>query len=162
MKHYELMYILPVKAGSEEDSALVDKVRAMLQNEGATITSETNLGKKKLAYPIKSLRHGSYILVEFDLPAEKLNRLNNWFRLSTEILRSQIISKPLKSPEQLAREKAFQEKLMKLQDKENTDKEPAPKTLEKTGTKESKDAASVQFDDLDKKIEEILEQEIVK
>ncbi|MFZ5391181.1 MAG: 30S ribosomal protein S6, partial [Patescibacteria group bacterium] len=153
---------LPVNAGNEEDTALEDKVRAMLKDEGAVITTETNLGKKKLAYPVKGLRHGSYILVEFDLPAEKLDRINSWFRMSTEILRSQIITKPVKSPEQLAREKAFQEKLMRLQAKEAADKEPAKEDTNTAEIKTPTTSGPVQFDDLDKKIEEILEQEIVK
>ncbi|MBU1038841.1 30S ribosomal protein S6 [Patescibacteria group bacterium] len=164
MKHYELIYIIPIKAGSEEDTTVADKVRAMLKEEGATISQEDSLGKKKLAYPIKGLRHGNYILVEFDLESTKLARVNNWFRMSTEVLRSQIILKPLKSPEQLAREKAFQEKLMKIQAREEAEtKEPAkPADSEKPAPAVESVPRPVQFDDLDKKIEEILEQEIVK
>jgi len=161
MKHYELMYIIPVKAGSEDDSSIQDKVRSMLQQEGATITKDEVLGKRKLAYPIKNLRHGNYIVMELDLDTQAVSRVNNWFRMSPDILRSQLVVKLLKTPEQEAKEKAFREKLQKLQLKETADENQSDKP---TPAGEDKPATSgpVQLEDLDKKLEKILEQEIVK
>ncbi len=162
MKHYELMYIAPLKMGTEEsDAAVPDKVRAMLSDQGAKITMEEDLGKRKLAFPVNHARYGTYVVMEFDLEPEKLGKINEWFRLSSDILRAQLIAKKLKTPEQLAREKAFQEKLARKQQaradaleteakagQEESPAEPAPKPTE--------------LPDLDKKLEEILEREMVK
>jgi len=161
MKHYELMYIIPLKVGQEDNNDVQEKVHQMLSNETAKITLEESLGKRKLAYPINHVRHGTYVVTEFDIEPDKLSKIQSWLRLSADILRSQLITKKLKTPEQIAREQALQEKLMKKQIKANEDQkaeaaakagtEPVPTTM-----------ASAELADLDKKLEEILEQEIVK
>jgi len=152
------MYIIPVKIGEEQAPAVQEKVHTMLVGEGANITLEENLGKRKLAYPIDHIRHGTYVVAEFDLDPAKLAKVSDWFRLSNDILRSQILSKQVKNPEQLAREKAFQEKLSKLQAKSEVVEEKGLESIKKS------DGASpkVKLDELDKKLEEILGKEVVK
>jgi small subunit ribosomal protein S6 len=155
------MYIVPLKAGTEESTTTQEKVRAMLQAEGAKITLEDAMGKKKLAYPIDHIRHGSYVVIECDLEPGLVKKVSDWLRLSSEILRFQIIAKKLKTPEQLAREKAFQEKLARLHaqqaiataksEPETVTAEPAIKPTEKT---------KIQLDELDQKLEQILEEEV--
>ena len=109
------MYIVPLKMNDDEtNTSTKDKARAMLLNEGAQITKEETMGKRKLAYPIDQVRHGIYVTVECDLEPSKIKRVNDWFRLSTEILRSQIINCHPKSEAQLAKQKALQDKLAKL------------------------------------------------
>lgn len=161
MKHYELMYIVPIKMGAEESTATQDKVRDMLTGEGAKITMEESLGKRKLAYPIEHVRHGSYVLTEFDVEQEKLGKIQDWFRLSPEILRSQIVAKQLKSPEQLAREKAFQEKLQRKHAAEESAESEAQVATQKSEPTETHAKPKVQLEELDKTLEKILKQEIV-
>lgn len=160
MKHYELMYIIPLKVGQDDNNDIQEKVHSMLISEGANITMEENLGKRKLAYTINHIRHGTYVVTEFDLESNKLPKVQSWLSLSGDILRSQLISKAVKSPEQLAREQALQEKLMKKQIKFNeSQKTEAAKTEEGVG---AHSMAPAELADLDKKLEEILEQEVIK
>ncbi|MBI5466005.1 MAG: 30S ribosomal protein S6 [Candidatus Kerfeldbacteria bacterium] len=159
MNHYEIMYIVPLKAGAEETSTAQDKVRAMLQSEGAKITLEDAMGKKKLAYPIEHVRHGSYVVLECDLEPGKIKKVSDWFRLSSEILRAQIVAKKLKTPEQLAREKAFQEKLARLHAQTAAEAKPEPEVIAETEAKRT-DKPKIKLDELDKKLEQILEEEV--
>ena len=154
------MYIIPLKVGQEDNSEAQDKVNQLLLAEGGKITHEENWGKRKLAYPIHNVRHGIYVIAEFDLEPTKLNKIQEWLSLSPEILRAQLISKTLKSPEQLAREQALQEKLMKKQIKANEAQKAEMAKTEKESVRPA--MASAELADLDKKLEEILEQEIVK
>lgn len=162
MNHYEIMYLIPLKAEGEEPTAVQEKVRTALQTEGAQITLEENLGKRKLAYPINHFRHGTYVVLECDLDPAKAKRVSDWFRLSPEILRAQMVTKKVKTPEQLAREKAFQEKLARIHAAAAAPVPTAPSPV--TEAKPVLDAAEtkVKLDDLDKKLEEILEEEVVK
>lgn len=161
MNHYELLYIIPLKVGQDDDNNIQEKVHQMLATEGAKITLEDNWGKRKLAYPIKNVRHGTYVVTEFDLDPEKLNKIQSWFRLSADILRAQLITKKVKSPEQLAREQALQEKLAKKQIKANENQKAEAARAEAEASA-STTMQSGELADLDKKLEEILEQEIVK
>lgn len=165
MNHYEIMYIIPLKMGDESNTTQ-EKVHAMLQAEGAKITLEENMGKRKLAYPIDHIRHGSYVLVECDLESNKIPKVSEWLRLSGEILRAQVINKKIKSPEQMAREKALQEKLAKQQARAEAEAKIEPKAeVKETGSTPSAPKPvepKLELDELDKKLEQILENEIVK
>lgn len=155
MQHYEIMYIIPVKMGTDDTAQVQEKVLAMFKDNDATITLEENLGKKKLAYPIKHMRHGTYFVVECDVDTQNVKKISEWFRLSADILRAQIIVKELKTPEQIAREKAWQSKLAKKQADEEI--EAIPENTPEIKIPEAK----VKLDELDKKLEEILTKEMV-
>ncbi len=156
MNHYELLYIIPLAIGENKVEATKNKVDNMLKTLMAEVTMQEEIGKRKLAYPIKQVRYGHYILMEFNLEPSKLKDLERDFRLSTDILRWQIVSKKIKSAKQLAQEKALQEKLKFQTQQEAMAKEPAP-IAKKTEVLEP-----TRLDELDKKLEEILENEIVK
>ncbi|MEK7496564.1 MAG: 30S ribosomal protein S6 [Patescibacteria group bacterium] len=154
MSHYEIMYIIPVKMGEDNTTEVQTKVQNMLKDNGAQITSEENLGKKKLAYPINHMRHGTYFVVECDLETQSVKPVSEWFRLSADILRAQIIAKEIKTPEQIARDKAWQSKLAK--------KQADAEAVEDTKTSALKaPEQKVSLDELDKKLEEILTKEMV-
>jgi len=91
MNKYELLYIVPVKFTETEIEGIIKKTQEMVTAAGCQISSEKNLGKIKLAYPIDNIRYGYYILVYFDAEPEVINELDNKFRLTEEILRYQFI-----------------------------------------------------------------------
>ena len=158
MNHYEIMYIVPLKVTGDDPTAVQDKVRAMLLTEGAAITREESLGKRKLAYPIDHIRHGSYVVLECDLPGDKVKKIDDWFRLSPEVLRALIVSKKVKSPAQLERERALQAKLAKMHAKE----EEAAKVVDEPAPSHTTapEQPKVNLEELDKKLERILEEEV--
>jgi small subunit ribosomal protein S6 len=157
MNHYEIMYIVPVKATGEEPTAVQDKVRAMLQASGAKVTSEDSLGKRKLAYPIDHVRHGNYVVLECDLPADQVKTVNDWFRLSPDVLRAMVVAKKVKSPEQLERERALQAKLARIHAKAEEATRTSTQPAANTPTAEQ---PKVNLEELDKKLEQILEEEV--
>lgn len=155
--HYEIMYIVPLKATGDEPGAVQDKVRATLTAAGAKITHEDSLGKRKLAYPINHVRHGHYVVLECDLPTDKVKQINDWFRLSPDVLRAMIVDKKVKSPEQLERERALQAKLARLHAKaEEATKVAALAPAAPAAEEQPK----VNLEELDKKLEQILEEEV--
>lgn len=163
MNHYELLYIIPLKINTEENpEPIINKVTKIINDLGGEITFQENLDKKKLAYPIKQIRYGFYILVEFNLLGKSLKKLERELRLSADIIRFQVVRKKIKSPAELAQEKALQDKLKARHAKEEIEADVLAK--EKLNKAEFKKASeeSTKIDDLDKKLEEILEQEIIK
>ncbi len=157
MNHYELLYIIPLVMGEDRVEIIKNKVDKMLTALGAEVTMREEMGKRKLAYPIKQVRYGYYILLEFNLEPTKLKDLERDLRLSTDILRWQVISKQIKSAKQLVKEKALQEKLRHLAQTEQEEKTTLTPVVKETAV-----AESTRLDELDKKLEEILENEIVK
>jgi len=156
--HYEMLYIIPANFTVEEVKPITQKVKKIIEENQGNITLEEDLGKLKLAYPIKNQSHGFYQLFEFDLPKQNLQNLNNLLKLTNDILRFLIVKKKLKTKEELAKEKKLQDKLAKkkeqaiekIKEEKNTQPEKTKKT-EKT-TKEK-----ISIEELDKKLDEILD-----
>ena len=149
MKHYEILYIIPHSFTDEEAPVVGEKVKEMIIAEGGQITLEDTLGKKKLAYPIKNIHHGYYILYEFDLEPEKLKTIKDKLTLTAEVLRFMIVTKKKKTSKDLLKEKEIAEKIEAK--KEKTEKEEAEK--------EKATKPKVDLKDLDKKLDELLDTE---
>ena len=148
MIHYELLYIVPNQYTDEEVETISDKVEKIVKNNGATITIEDNLGKKKLAYPIKHIHQGTYLLLELDLESENLEKIKKTLELTPEVLRFQIVKKKKKTLEQIKKEQEIQEKIEEKVKEEETKETEKPK--EKVDMKQ-----------LDEKLEELLKDDSI-
>ncbi len=93
MNKYELLYIVGTQYTDVEVVEIQAKVVAMLQKYEGVIIRNENLAKIRLAYPIKKVRHGSYILVHFDAPPAKIQELNRQFGLMEEVLRHTLLTR---------------------------------------------------------------------
>lgn len=158
-KHYEILFIVSNKFTDDEAKKITEKVSQVITENGGEITHSEYWGKKKLAYEIKHNAYGYYALFEFDLEGNLLAKIDQNLRLSTEVLRHQIIAKKPKTAEDLKKEeiirakidskKAAQEKEKSAKEKELPKEKPAVKS-----TKEKNER--VDLKDLDEKLEGIL------
>lgn len=151
LEHYEILYILPMSYTAEEVKPINQKVAELIKTNGGTITKEQDLDKQKFAYPIKNQSHGYYFLYEFDLPTDKLISLNRILQLTNEVLRFIIVKKQVKTEEQLKQEAKIQEKIAAKREKEKTEEA----NVEKVSKEKAK--PKISLEDLDKKLDEILE-----
>ena len=99
--HYELLYLISNKFSEDEVKPIVAKVNSLITDNRGKITLSEDLGKKRLAYPIKGFRYGYYNLAEFDLVGERVIKVDRGLRLMNEILRQQIVIKTVKSEQQI-------------------------------------------------------------
>ena len=90
---YELMYIINPNLSEEETAAVVEKFKALVEQNG-TLEEMEEMGKRKLAYEINYISEGYYVLVKFtsgpDFPAE----LDRVLGIPDGILRSLITRRP--------------------------------------------------------------------
>ena len=90
---YEVMYIINPNLTEEETSAIVEKFKALVEQNG-TLEEMEEMGKRKLAYEINYISEGYYVLVKFtsgpDFPAE----LDRVLGITDGILRSLITRRP--------------------------------------------------------------------
>ena len=86
---YELMYIINPNLSEEETAAVVEKFKALVEQNG-TLEEMEEMGKRKLNY----ISEGYYVLVKFtsgpDFPAE----LDRVLGITDGILRSLITRRP--------------------------------------------------------------------
>ena len=90
---YELMYIINPNLSEEETAAVVEKFKALVEQNG-TLEEMEEMGKRQLAYEINYISEGYYVLVKFtsgpDFPAE----LDRVLGITDGILRSLITRRP--------------------------------------------------------------------
>jgi small subunit ribosomal protein S6 len=164
--HYELLYIIPLKYTDEENNNIIKEVEDLLTLHEAKIIKAIKLGKRKLAYKIKHINYGYYVVLQFDLENKgnlKLINQEMLIKVNNNILRFQIISTSLTldenkyegmfgsksiSSEKTEKSVNFRVKEVKIEKKK---KEPEAK-------KEAK--KEVKKEVIDKKIEELMDDEM--
>lgn len=156
IEHYELLYILDMSFTTAETKPINERIAKLIAEHRGEITKKDDLGKLKLAYPIKQRSHGYYFLFEFDLPAANLKKLNDGLTLITDIIRFLVVKKKIKTEKEIAQEKSIQDKLAKrkevaIEKIKAKKEEPKEKTTKETTDKK------VSLEDLDKKLDELLD-----
>ncbi len=87
LNHYETVFILTPVLSDVQMKEAVEKFKAVLTENGATITNEENWGLRKLAYPIQKKSTGFYSLLQFDADPSVIATLEVQFRRDERILR---------------------------------------------------------------------------
>ena len=90
---YELMYIINPTLSEEDTAAVVEKFKALIEQNGSIDETEL-MGKRRLAYEISDFQEGYYVLVKFtsspDFPAE----LDRILGITDSVIRSLITVRP--------------------------------------------------------------------
>ena len=87
MNHYETVFILTPVLSDVQMKETVDKFKAILTEDGATIVNEENWGLRKLAYTIQKKSTGFYQLLEFDAEPALIKKLEVNFRRDERVIR---------------------------------------------------------------------------
>lgn len=158
---YELLYIVPSNFSDTEIDGITKNVSALIEKIGAKIERTENLGKIKLAYPIKKVRHGTYILIYFSLEdLSILPKLDTDLKHSDEVLRHIFVKREDGIPVENVVLTSYREPLTPEGKRATTRPEkeaPKQRPLKK---KQEEDKMSTK--DLDKKLDEILDSDITQ
>ena len=100
MNEYELTVLIHPDLEANLDAAL-DKVRALIKDNGGEITKEDNWGKKKLAYQIRREDFAVYVYFEATLP----------LNITDEVLRYLLVKTDEKTRQALAEQRERSEKM---------------------------------------------------
>ena len=89
---YEAMMVFSVKNGEEGVPALIEKFKALIEQNG-TLDSIDEWGKRKLAYAINYITEGYYVLMSFTSAPEFPKELDRILGITEGIMRSMIVCK---------------------------------------------------------------------
>src|SRR5271154_5413948 len=76
MPQYELMYLLGAQVADDQVPQISQSVLKFAEDFGGSNITETQLGKKKLAYPIGKTRNGHYVVVNFAMDGKNINQFD--------------------------------------------------------------------------------------
>lgn len=188
MKYYEMLCVLPGTMTEEEVKSSVDAIsQSVAKYEASDVTIE-DMGKSRLAYPIKHIRYGYFQLFRFNLEEANITKLEKEVRLLDKTLRiaisvcdpNSVVSyklaldptapsakpkaeKPGRDERPRVKDTPTEESVEILKEEISEEKIEVPRT-EKTEKSEEEKAEKTKMsvEDIDKKLDEILQDDIDK
>ena len=92
MNRYEMIYIIDTGLEDSARKELVEKVSALIANNGGEIEKvDETWGKRRLAYAIDYKTEGWYVLVTFKAPVELPRELERNLQINESVLRYLVI-----------------------------------------------------------------------
>jgi len=92
MRPYELSILFHPDLEMNLDPAL-EKVKKLLESNGANITKEDNEGKKRLAYQINKQDFAVYYYFELELPTQAPAKISSVLNITDEVIRYLLVAK---------------------------------------------------------------------
>lgn len=75
----------------DEVQKVADNFKSVVEKNGGTVESAGKWDKRKLAYELKGLREGNYVLMNFEAPAQVPAELNRLMRINDDVIRHTIL-----------------------------------------------------------------------
>lgn len=166
MPKYELMYILASTVSDDQVPTVSEGIKKIVADFGGTNIVEEQLGKKKLAYPVKKTRNGFYVVLDFDIDGQKVNELDAKIRTQGANIIRYILVNLEEHLARMEKDAVAQAKMNRNQAAglaNKTAKEleaPVRKTPEVTAA--AKPSVDLNPEELDKKIEAALAEDLAK
>lgn len=91
IRTYETIFIVRPDLAGEAYTAVVDKFKGVLTEQGASIVKCDEWGVRKLAYPLKKQGRGSYVLVIFDANPTVIKEFERRMRIDESIIKFQTV-----------------------------------------------------------------------
>lgn len=91
MTKYEIMFIVKATMDDAEITKTADVVKGLISGNGSKVIEFKDLGKKKLAYPIKKEISGNYFLMNVEATHDVIAEFNRKVRINENILRHLVL-----------------------------------------------------------------------
>jgi len=91
MPAYELLFIVQPNLDEEGLNALVARIQQVITDNQGQIIKVEQMGRRKLAYPLKKQREGIYVLIQAGLERVAMAELERALKLSEDVLRYMLL-----------------------------------------------------------------------
>lgn len=152
MPRYELMYILASSVSDDQVPTVSSGIEQFVADFGGTDIQHNQLGKKKLAYPIKKTRNGNYGVITFSMEGPKVNELDAKLRTQTATIIRHIIVNMDEHLERLIKDREAQAKMNRNR----------PAEAIEASAEDKSEKAVAPSADIDEEIEKALSEDITK
>ncbi len=94
LRDYEIMYIVRPELDDEQLQQAVASVDRLIENLGGARQKTDVWGRRRLAYEVKHLREGQYVLTDFQIEPARVPELEATLKISDTVFRHLIVRKP--------------------------------------------------------------------
>ncbi len=89
MRTYESIFIVHPDSTGDDLTAVIDKYRQILVEQGAEILKVDNWGTRTLAYPVKKQTQGNYVLLIFESEPNIIREYERRMRIDDNVIKFQ-------------------------------------------------------------------------
>lgn len=91
---YEMMFIISPKIETDEEiTAIIERLKGIIEDGGGNVANINKWGRRKLAYELKGFTEGLYVVMEFECESDVAKELERVVKLTDAILRHLIIKR---------------------------------------------------------------------
>lgn len=90
MRHYEIVFLVHPDQ-SEQVPAMIERYRALINDNNGTVHRLEDWGRRQLAYPINKIHKAHYVLMNIECDGATLEELESIFRFNDAIIRTMTI-----------------------------------------------------------------------
>jgi small subunit ribosomal protein S6 len=87
MQRYETLMVLHPELPEAQVRETIDRARRLIEGAGGQVQGMQEWGMRELAYPIRKLGRGYYVLCEYQASADVVRELERTLKIADEILR---------------------------------------------------------------------------
>ena len=91
MRTYESIFIVHPDVVGDDQTAIIEKYKTILTDQGAEVLKLDNWGVRTLAYPVKKQTRGCYVLVIFDAEASVIAEYERRMRIDEKVIKFQTV-----------------------------------------------------------------------
>jgi small subunit ribosomal protein S6 len=106
MNEYEGMFILNPELAGDASKKVVESIGDLIKKQKGTVTQVKEWGRRRLVYLIKKKREGVYLVYNFSMNAEGIDRLKSGYLLNENIYKFMITQKLKIRPFRIRRKKS--------------------------------------------------------
>ncbi|MDR2201556.1 MAG: 30S ribosomal protein S6 [Clostridiales bacterium] len=93
MNKYEVLYILTAGLDDAAKEAEIEKLNAVITENGGEVANVNKWGLKRFAYPIDFKNEGYYVLTDFNARPDFIGEFGRRLKLSENVVRFMIVKK---------------------------------------------------------------------
>lgn len=93
MTKYEIMFIIKATLTEAENKKIVEDLQKIINNKKAKVIEFKEMGRKKLAYPIKKELSGNYYVMTVEADHDTIAEFDRKALINEKILRYLILKK---------------------------------------------------------------------
>jgi small subunit ribosomal protein S6 len=102
LRDYEILYIVRPDLDDEQVHEAVGSVDKLITNLGGATVKTDIWGRRRLAYEVRHLREGQYVLTDFHIDPARVPEMEATLKISDAVFRHLIVRKPEKKTKKSA------------------------------------------------------------
>lgn len=91
MRSYELVFIVDPELEGDDLTAVIERVKTLVERNGGQVAQVELWGLRRLAYPIRNQWEGQYVLMQLEMEPQGVGGLERDLGLAEQVMRHLIV-----------------------------------------------------------------------